>query len=511
MKDRFAAFPAYLTPGAWPYWPPNPVTGVSAPGGDPWSTPGAPTAAVANGGLLGNLGAPSSGLLGSLAGPFADVATAPSTSIGGFVAQRLPTMPPLFLPAQPPIPWSQDQRPSAEAPYDPEAPYLPAPANQSAHPRARDNVDTTTPNAPQEPPRKPSPPFYGPGDVLMPPPEPAVPEPLKDFRAWLRDVLSDENTRYYAGPHLFEALRKLHALTQLLPGSGMVQSMQDSSRAGEEAQAGNYGKAAAQVGMGTLNAALDWFPAAKLALILGVGAKTFPRHSMPIAEKMEAAGISANEIWNSPRVERNASGTWTSPRLERNATNAWTSEISDKSYHVRHNSAKAVTTGERIESVAPLFEHHVHPGLQRAYPELSRWRSLLVTGPHEKEFGSTNPKAKLIQVRAPDLDKARYVGIHELQHLIDWLERHAPGGSPRDFIKMGFSERQAYDLYRRLVGEVVARNAQRRLLMPDDARRLTPPRLTERIPRNQQINLHEDRWWEALFGENAVSPWLIGK
>jgi hypothetical protein len=511
MTDKPVAFQAYLPPGAWPYWPLTPPTGAPTPDRDLWPSAGAPTAAVAKGGLLGNLGAPSGGLLGSLAGSLTDAASAPPTSIGGFAAQRLPTMPPLFLPAEPTTAWEQNQRPAAEASYHSEVPYLPASSNPTDHPRLFDKADTDTPNAPQEPPRKPSPPLYGPGDVLMPPPEPAPPQPPKDLRTWLRDALSDENTRYYLGPHLFEALRKLHPLTQLLPGSGMVQSMQDSSRASEEAQAGNYGNAAAHLGMGTLNGALDWLPPAKLALILGVGAKTFPRHKVPNAEKMEAAGISANEIWNSPRLERNSSGTWTSPRLERNASGAWTSEISDKEYHVRHNSAKAVKTGERIESVAPLFEHHVHPGLQMAYPELSGWRSLLITDPHEKEFGSTTFKKRLVEVRAPDLDRARYVGIHELQHLIDWLEKHAPGGSPRQFIKMGFPEWQAYELYRRLVGEVVARNAERRLLMSDDTRRLTPPRLTERIPRDQQINLHDDRWWEALFGENAVPPRFIEK
>jgi hypothetical protein len=500
MKDKFAAPPAYLPLGAWPYWPPDTMAGAFAPVGDPWRSANTPTAAVSNGGLLGNLGAPSGGLLGSLAAPLADAATAPPTSIGGFAAQRLPTMPPLFLPAQPTIAWEQDQRPAAEAPYDSEDSYVPAPSDPTDQLRPWDNVDTATPNALQEPPRKPSPPFYGPGDVLMPPPEPAAPEPPKDFRSWLRGALSDENTRYYLGPHLFEALRKLHALTQLLPGSGMVQSMQDSSRASEEAQAGNYGKATAHLGMGTVNAALDWLPSAKLGLILGVGAKTFPRHKVPGAEKMEAAGEPAKQIWDSP-----------SPRLERNASGTWTSEISDSEYRVRHNTAKAVRTGERIESVAPLFEHHVHPGLQKAYPELSRWRSLLITGPHEKEYGSTNFKTKLVKVRAPDLIKARRVGIHELQHLIDWLERHAPGGAPQQFIKMGFPEWQAYDLYKRLVGEVVARNAQHRLLMSDAERRLRPPRSTERIPRDQQINLHDDRWWEALFGENAVPPWLIGK
>src|SRR5262249_56288128 len=92
-----------------------------------------------------------------------------------------------------------------------------------------------------------TPPFYGPGDVLLPRPEPAPPPPPRDFRTWLRDTLSDENVRYYAGPHLYEVLLKLHALTQLLPGSGTVQSTQDASLAGEEAKAGNYGKAAAHL------------------------------------------------------------------------------------------------------------------------------------------------------------------------------------------------------------------------------------------------------------------------
>src|SRR5262249_49880251 len=130
-----------------------------------------------------------------------------------------------------------------------------------------EETSVTTPTVPQGSSTKPSLPSYGPGDVLLPPPEPAPPPPPKDFRMWLRDVLSDENVRYYAGPHVYDALLKLHALTQLLPGSGTVQSTQDASLAGEEAKAGNYGKAAAHFALGTVNAALDWLPPAKLAII----------------------------------------------------------------------------------------------------------------------------------------------------------------------------------------------------------------------------------------------------
>src|SRR5215468_9245272 len=109
MTDKPVAFQAYLPPGVWPYWPLTPLRGAPTPDGDPWSSASAPTAAVANGGLLGNLGAPSSGLLGGLARPPTDATTAPPTSIGGFAAQSLPTMPPLFLPAQPTTAWEQNQ------------------------------------------------------------------------------------------------------------------------------------------------------------------------------------------------------------------------------------------------------------------------------------------------------------------------------------------------------------------------------------------------------------------
>jgi hypothetical protein len=433
VKDKFAAPPAYLPLGAWPYWPPNPVTGASTPDGDPWPSASAPTAAVSNAGLLGNLVARSGGLLGSLAGPLADAATARPT-INGLVAQPLPTTPSLFLPGQPLIVGRQDQRPSTEVAYDPEASHLAVPTSASDHAGPRDGVGPTTPNAPEEPPRKPSPPFYGPGGALMPPSEPAAPEPPKDFRAWLGSALSDENIRYYLGPHLFEALRKLHALTQLLPGSGTLQSTQDSSRASEEAQAGNYGKAATHLGMGTVNTALDWLPSSKLALIGGTIAKTFPWRKLPTAIEMEAAGRSADDIWRSTGLERDAAGNWIF-------------EISDKGYYIRPNPDTSTA------SVAPLYEQYVHPGMQKAYPRLSNWRSRLIINPLDERRGSTVFKDRLVQVQARGLEGARNA-----------------------------------------VGEVVGRNAQRRLHLSDHDRSLWSPRATEDIPRNRQINLFDDDW-----------------
>jgi Large polyvalent protein associated domain 23 len=337
----------------------------------------------------------------------------------------------------------------------------------------------TTPTTPRESSTQPSPPLYGPGDVLLPRPEPAPPPPPRDFRTWLRDALSDQNVRYYAGPHLYEALLKLHALTQLLPGSGTVQATQDASLAGEEARAGNYGKAAAHLGLGTVNAALDWLPPAKLAIIGGTMARTFPWNKLPTAMKMEAAGKSADEIWR-------ATG------LERAADERWTFEIPDKGYQVNPNAGERMGLGSL--TVAPLYEHHAHPGMQEAYPGLSSWESRLSISPLQNPFGATNFSKKQLLVRAPNLKSARSVGIHELKHSIDGFEKHPPGGSPRQFMEEGVPEREAYDLYNRLVGEVAARNAQKRLDWSDIIRRVRRPAATEDVPRNRQFNLYDDMW-----------------
>jgi hypothetical protein len=210
-----------------------------------------------------------------------------------------------------------------------------------------------------------------------------------------------------------------------------------------------------------------------LAIIGGAMAKTFPRAMLPTAMRMEAAGRSADEIWRATGLERAADGPWTF-------------EISDKGYRVR--------PGERTMwkpvTVAPLYQHLDHPGMREAYPQFSDVPSLLNIHPSVRPFGRS--VADRLEIDAPDLQTARSIGIHELKHMIDRLEKHAPGGSPDQFRGPGISEQEAYDLYQRLVGEVAARNAQQRLLMSERQRRLQSPQSTESVPRDQQINLYEE-------------------
>jgi hypothetical protein len=195
--------------------------------------------------------------------------------------------------------------------------------------------------------------------------------------------------------------------------------------------------------------------------------------------KMEAAGKSADEIW---RVTG----------LERAADERWTFEIPDKGYQVNPNAGERI--GTQSLTVAPLYEHHAHPGMQEAYPGLSKWQSQLGIGIIQKPAGATNLARNRLVVDAPNLQWARSIGIHELKHLIDWIEKHPPGGSPRQFMEADVPEREAYDLYNRLVGEVAARNAQKRLDWGDIIRRLKRPAATEDVPRDRQFNLYDDTW-----------------
>jgi Large polyvalent protein associated domain 23 len=241
----------------------------------------------------------------------------------------------------------------------------------------------------------------------------APPAPPTDFRARLLEALSDKNLRYYAGPGFSEFIDKLAALAPLLPGSGTAQSMQDSAQAGRDFEAGNYGRAAAHLGEGVANLGLDWLPYGKqLAILGGMAARTFPWAGLKLAEAMEKAGKSVNEIWR-------ATG------LERGADSLWRYEISDRGYRVKPYLGVLDNEGFRV---APLYEHQVHPGMQAAYPDLAGAKSKIRIHHSARESGGFTPGS--IEVEMPTRPTVKALSTHELQHMIGHLEGWARGGNP---------------------------------------------------------------------------------
>jgi hypothetical protein len=215
-------------------------------------------------------------------------------------------------------------------------------------------------------------------------------------------------------------------------------------------------------------------PLGKLAILGGMAAKTFPWAKLKIAEAMEKAGKSVDEIWR-------ATG------LERGADSFWRFEISDRGYRVKPNVG---VLGDKGFRVAPLYEHQVHPGLQAAYPDLAEAKSKIrIHHSETKERGEFSPGN--IKVQMPVRLVVKALSTHELQHMIGHREGWARGGSPFQFVR-GNTYRQAYELYRRLAGEVEARNAVSRLYLTEQQRQRRSPLRTELeledpVPRNQQI------------------------
>jgi hypothetical protein len=447
MKDR-------SVPNALPYWMPNALWDgeLGRPSQkEPWDKVSSPGVEIP--GLLANLAdlgkteTSNGGLLANLAQ--LNVTTTPADTNVGIPAIRAPSN----------NVWETPRRyPQIPVNWKP-----PTPLSPSSLPLA-------------SPPVPPPPPMQGPNGLYNSTsvPDPAPYEPPKDFRTRLHEALSNANVRYYLGPGFYEAYQKLVSLTKMLPGSGTMQAQQDTSRADEEAQAGNYGRAAAHLGFGTANAALDWFPPAKLLAILGGGlATTFPRHMLPKAFDMEAAGRSADEIWQATGLGRSADGRWLF-------------DISDKGFRVDPSAGKLVTWPYRV---APLYQQIIHPGARKAYPDLASLKSYLHIDPTVRLSGNAGPERVLI--RAPDLRSAESLAMHELQHEITRLEGGPLGYPLRYFKRPGVSAVEAFELYQRQAAEVEARNAQRRMHMSDQQRRLQSPQSTERPPRNQQIYIFD--------------------
>ena len=163
-----------------------------------------------------------------------------------------------------------------------------------------------------------------------------------------------------------------------------------------------------------------------------------------------------------------------------------------------------------------------HPELYRAYPELAD--VALSFDSRMQAKGMAIPDWKLIVLKkglSPEESKRAL--IHEVQHMIQAIEGFSPAGAPgektakayaeslrdevRDWPSFGKlkteEERQAYlrqyaesrapsgsaalEGYRRLAGEVEARNAAKRQDRGAAYRRMTPPYMTEDIGRKHQI------------------------
>ena len=217
--------------------------------------------------------------------------------------------------------------------------------------------------------------------------------------------------------------------------------------------------------------------------------------NLAVARDMEAQGKEALAIKMATGWERGADGKW---RYE-------TEDVKLKKDFWKK---KDVTLGD----VADLGE------LAKAYPDLKDIKVVLDTNESEKR-GAYNHKKNTITLYIMDANNTRKIAgaisrnipftkfiadymtssakksvdktlIHEIQHAIQHREGFAKGGNMR--MRFGESEeRLGYDGYRKLAGEVEARNVSERMGKSIDERRASLRTETQDVADEDQIFIYE--------------------
>ena len=232
--------------------------------------------------------------------------------------------------------------------------------------------------------------------------------------------------------------------------------------------------------------------ASRFGVFAGPTAKTADHAALTKAQEMKAQGASRADIWRETGWDLEKADQI--PRFE----------IDDSSMTI--NVPKNQLSGE-YGSYKKAIDH---PELFEAYPPMQRSR---ITFDHRKSDSSIfmdKPSANAWDQKQYDTDigvhgrvrsdrtqrKPRQIRdqtVHELQHNVQGREGFAPGSGPEEIWQAAMDSgnpitpEEAFDIYRRLAGEVEARNVQSRMTMNAAERRATPPWETQDVPDDQQI------------------------
>lgn len=134
------------------------------------------------------------------------------------------------------------------------------------------------------------------------------------------------------------------------------------------------------------------------------------------AQEMEAAGAYPDEIWQETGFFRGVDGKW---RIE----------IADTDAKLREDAFTVADDGGEDYS-GPLSGVLTHKDLFAAYPELKNLPIRIGIG-GDKKSGVYFESENRIEVDAPDLKSARSIVLHEVAHTIQAIEGFARGGNTK--------------------------------------------------------------------------------
>ena len=235
-------------------------------------------------------------------------------------------------------------------------------------------------------------------------------------------------------------------------------------------------------------------PKNAVGMFAGRMAKTADHAALARAEDLAAQGAPREQIWNE-------TGWFQGPDQK------WRFEVDDSRAFVKGAGAK------NAQQVSDQFGGTVgsalfHPDLHAAYPHFS---DVAFTGKEGR--GGYYQRSPLYgdEIGIGNDYRGSQTGnvlLHKVQHGVQYHEGFANGANSGDFTYQNsplFTERRSYespaDTYKRVAGEVEARNVQKRADMTAEERRATPPWLTQDVPDADQIvRILSDTGKPSLFG-----------
>lgn len=209
----------------------------------------------------------------------------------------------------------------------------------------------------------------------------------------------------------------------------------------------------------------------------GREAETASRHTLNDAQQRIATGEDAEAVRQDTGWHRGPDGMW---RFE----------ISDEQarLEVGGNIASEVLEAAALDRAdVRVVDVLHHPQLFAAYPHLENIRvELMPAGERAAARLVRSIAGQKMQVRG-DLKRQALVSVmlHELQHAIQHAEGFATGGSRKALVSD--MDKTGAETYRRLAGEVEARNTQSRQRMTDEQRRQIAPEDTADVAASDVI------------------------
>ena len=164
------------------------------------------------------------------------------------------------------------------------------------------------------------------------------------------------------------------------------------------------------------------------------------------------------------------------------------------------DSGALIKDGIKTNTVGDLLDH---PQLFKQYPGLKNIKVRFM-----QDSGATkglyNPQTNTIELPANNIDKSTL--LHEIQHAIQQREGFARGGSPEQFTRETVKQLQnmgepptqgsinllSNEKYKRLSGEIEARDVQSRMNLTPEQRATTLPYKSQGIPLKDQIVRFDD-------------------